>query len=264
MRTAWIALVLAWASGCGVPKGTHAKTVADLTSCQGELGSCATTRDEQATRLGAIEEELATARSERDKERAARQDAESQLSTLASNLSSTEKELGELRKQHDAAEKRLDAFRKLQERFRKLADTGRLEVGYRHGQMVLKLPAGILFASGRADLSEDGQAALAEVLRILLEFKDRRFIIAGHTDNLPIKSRKFRNNWELSTARAQSVLEFMVDSGFDPRNLGVAGYGPYDPVSTDNTEEGRQLNRRIEIILVPDLSELPTMTGDQT
>ena len=85
--------------------------------------------------------------------------------------------------------------------------------------------------------------------------------IAGHTDNVPIKSRSFKNNWYLSTARAISVLEFMVGAGFSVKNLAATGYGAEDPVQPNDTEAGKEQNRRIEIILVPNLEELPSLTG---
>ena len=113
-----------------------------------------------------------------------------------------------------------------------------------------------------AYLSKAGQSALSEVLDVLIAFKDRRFVIAGHTDDRKIRTRKFKNNWDLSTARAVSVVQFMIKAGYAAGNLAAAGYGEFDPVSPNDTSEGRQLNRRIEIILVPDLSELPTLTAD--
>jgi chemotaxis protein MotB len=119
-----------------------------------------------------------------------------------------------------------------------------------------------LFASGKADLSKQGKGALGEVTDVLVEFKDRRFMIAGHTDDVKIKTRKFKNNWDLSTARAISVVQFMIDAGFAAENLAAAGYGEFDPVAPNDTTDGRQLNRRIEIVLVPDLSELPTLTEE--
>ena len=68
----------------------------------------------------------------------------------------------------------------------------------------------------------------------------RRFQIAGHTDNVPIKSRRrFKSNWELSTARALKVLKFMIKRGMDAKRLSAAGYGPYDPVGDNSTEAGR-------------------------
>jgi chemotaxis protein MotB len=100
------------------------------------------------------------------------------------------------------------------------------------------------------------------VTEALMAFKDRRFLIAGHTDNVPIKTRKFKNNWYLSTARAVSVLEFMIDAGFPSKGLAAAGYADKDPVGDNATPEGKELNRRIEIILVPDLSELPQLAEE--
>ncbi|MEO1175125.1 MAG: OmpA family protein, partial [Myxococcota bacterium] len=90
--------------------------------------------------------------------------------------------------------------------------------------------------------------------------RDRRFLIAGHTDDQRIRTKRFPNNWHLSTARAVSVLEFFVDQGFTPNNLAAAGYGEFSPVAPNDSKENRALNRRIEIILVPDLSELPNLT----
>ena len=134
---------------------------------------------------------------------------------------------------------------------------------FRNGQMTLKLPSGILFPSGSAELSKDGQTALTEVVKILMQFKDRRFVVAGHTDNQPIKTAEFKNNWYLSTARANSVVQFMIKQDFPAKNLAAAGYGEFDPVAKNDTDTNREQNRRIEIILVPNLEELPSLTGNQ-
>jgi chemotaxis protein MotB len=240
----WVAaaLALAGAAGCGVKKEVHQKALDELTATQAELAETRKQRDDLQRDLGVTE-------GERGK--------------LAQGMKATEAELAELRKQREATEKRLAAFRDLKRRFAKLVDTGKLQVGFRNGQMVLKLPSGILFPSGKAELTKPGEQALTEVTNILLEFKDRRFVISGHTDTDPIKSRKFRNNWDLSTARALSVVEFMIGAGFPPTSLAASGYGEFDPVAPNDTEENKQLNRRIEIILVPDLSELPTLTGQE-
>src|SRR5690606_10778419 len=131
------------------------------------------------------------------------------------------------------------------QRFRALVDTGKLTVAFRNGQMVLELPSEVLFASGEAKLRSAGETALAEVLDVLGPFKDRRFLIAGHTDNVRIRSRVFKNNWYLSTARAVSVVEFMIEAGFEAKNLAAAGHGEFDPVAPNDTAENRQRNRRI-------------------
>jgi chemotaxis protein MotB len=240
MRVVVVLSLALGAQGCGVKKEVHQKALDELTATQAELAETRKQRDDLKSQLGITE-------GERGK--------------LAQGMAATEAELAELRKQREAAEKRLAAFRELKQRFAKLVDTGKLQVGFRNGQMVLKLPSGILFPSGQADLTKEGQAALTEVTTILLEFKDRRFVIAGHTDTDPIKSKKFKSNWDLSTARALSVVQFMITAGFPSTSLAASGYGEFDPVAANDTEENKQLNRRIEIILVPDLSELPTLTG---
>ena len=246
-------LAVALAAGCGVKKEVHQKALNDLSATQDRLSESERRRAELEEQIAKLEKELSELQAQRDNlteaERAAQQ-----------KMQATEQELAELRKQRDAAEERLKAFRQLYDRFRALVDTGKLQVDFRNGQMVLKLPSEVLFSSGKANLSDTGEKALTEVLNILVEFKDRRFLVAGHTDNQKIRGGRFDNNWELSTARALSVLEYMVKAGFDSKNLGAAGYGEWDPVAPNDTPENRQLNRRIEIILVPDLSELPNLT----
>jgi chemotaxis protein MotB len=125
--------------------------------------------------------------------------------------------------------------------------------------MRLKLPSNVLFPSGNADLSEKGQKTLARVTKLLLELKDKRFVVAGYTDNVPIATEQFKNNWYLSTARAVTVVEFMIAQGFPAEQLGAAGYADVDPVASNKSKKGRQKNRRIEIIVVPDLSDLPKL-----
>lgn len=181
-------------------------------------------------------------------------------SELEGAMTATQKELAELRKQHEEAQKRLAAFKALTARFQKMIDSGKIQVAFRNGQMIMKLPSGILFASGKADLSKDGQATLAEVGHILQEFSDRKFLIAGHTDNVPLPAHgRFKDNWELSTARALTVARSLVKEGVTQQSLGAAGYAEFDPVAANDTEEGRQENRRIEIVVVPNISEMPRL-----
>jgi chemotaxis protein MotB len=246
-------------AGCGVKKETHAKALSQIKTLEGQLAESEQANADKTRRIGILEGDLTETAADRDK---TAQTKDAELAKVRGEKEATTAELVELRRQRDAAESRIAAYRKLQERFQKMVATGALQVGYRNGQMVLKLPSGVLFPSGSADLSEGGMVALNEVLKVLNEFKDRRFSIAGHTDTLPIKGRKFKNNWYLSTSRALSVVEFMVDAGFPAKNLAAAGYGEFDPVAPNDTEKNRELNRRIEIILVPNLEELPSLTGE--
>jgi chemotaxis protein MotB len=139
-----------------------------------------------------------------------------------------------------------------------MIDSGKLQVTLKHGRMVVKLPAGVLFASGSAELSKEGQTALSEVASILKQLHDRRFMVAGHTDNVPVgPPSPFKNNLELSTARALTVVAQLVSAGMNPARLVAAGYADHEPEHPNATEAGRQENRRIEIVLLPNLAELP-------
>jgi len=189
----------------------------------------------------------------------ARDSLEKAASSASADLGASRAELEQLRREKEEEDQRLEVFRSVTDKFRQMIDSGKLQVVMRHGRMVVKLPASVLFPSGSADLSKDGQTALAEVARILRQLPDRRFEVAGHTDNVPVvPPSTFRNNLELSTARAVTVTDTLVEKGMNPARLSAAGYSAYQPVATNATEAGRQENRRIEIALVPNLAEVPT------
>jgi chemotaxis protein MotB len=249
MRTLVISLALC---AC-VKQSTYDKALDDNKRLQSELDAANKKRADTEKTLGEKIAELEAAEKSKDTE----------LGSAKTKMEATQSELAELRRQKEAAEKRIAAYKALQDKFRALVDTGKLQVVFRNGQMTLKLPSGILFPSGSAELSKGGQNALAEVTNILMQFQDRRFVVAGHTDNQPIRTAEFKNNWYLSTARANSVVQFMIKTGFPAKNLAAAGYGEFDPVAANDKEDGREQNRRIEIILVPDLAELPSLTGNQ-
>jgi chemotaxis protein MotB len=188
---------------------------------------------------------------------------ETRVQEMQGNLSATRAELDTLRKQREETAKRLGAFKDLTKKFQKMIDSGKLDVIVRDGRMIVKLPAGVLFDSGSAELSRDGELALMEVAIVLRQFGDRQFMIAGHTDDRPLESAqattKYRNNWELSAARALTVTEFLIEARMKPENLVAAGYGQFDPVGNNKTSQGRQDNRRIEIVLLPNIEEMPEM-----
>lgn len=263
MRTLRLALVgalIVASTGCLVKKSTLQKALDRNKELEAEL---ADTRKKDGDQIQTLSDKIKQLESERDQLDAAGRSKEAELGKVKGEKEATEAELAELRRQKDAAEKRIAAYRALQDKFRALVDTGKLQVVFRNGQMTLKLPSGILFPSGSADLSKGGQAALTEVVGVLKDFADRRFVVAGHTDNQPIKTREFPNNWYLSTARANSVVQFMIGAGFPSKSLAASGYGEFDPVAPNTSDAGREQNRRIEIILVPNLEELPSLTGDQ-
>jgi chemotaxis protein MotB len=185
----------------------------------------------------------------------------SEKGKLTAGLADAEKRLEELRRQKAAAAARAATFRGLVEKLRSMIDAKQLTVSIRNGRMLIVLPNDVLFDSGRTDLRPAGQATLRQVAAVLAGISDRRFLVAGHTDNVPIRNARFASNWELSTARAVEVAKLLVAGGMKPEGLGAAGYAEFDPVGENGTPEGRALNRRIEITLEPNLSDLPSLEG---
>jgi chemotaxis protein MotB len=210
--------------------------------------------DNQAALIGQLKDRLAQLGQNVDQ-------LASEKGKLAAGLEESEKRLEELRRQKAAAEARAATFRGLVEKLRSMIDSGQLKVSIRNGRMLIVLPNDVLFDSGRTDLRVAGQATLKQVAQVLAGFADRRFLVAGHTDNVPIHNARFPSNWELSTARAVEVAKLLIASGMKPENVGAAGYAEFDPVGSNGTPEGRAINRRIEIILEPNLSDLPSLEG---
>ena len=175
---------------------------------------------------------------------------------LASTLAQARSRLEELRRAQAAAEARAALFRDLVFRFKKMVDSGELAVKLREGRMVLVLPNDVLFDSGKTQLKPAGKAALANVAQVLTTIQQRRFQVAGHTDDQPIQVSPFGSNWELSSARAVVVVNFLIQQGVGPSALSAAGYGEFDPVIPNDSSEGRARNRRIELVLQPNIDEL--------
>lgn len=131
------------------------------------------------------------------------------------------------------------------------SDQVKVEMGDRG--LVITFLAEVLFDSGKAKLRESALETLSKVTGVLnTTVKDLNIGIEGHTDNVPITKSSWKSNWELSTARALSVLHYMAgDQGLDPNRLSATGYGEYRPVADNGTSAGRQKNRRVEIVIIP-------------
>ncbi|MBN1654341.1 MAG: OmpA family protein [Deltaproteobacteria bacterium] len=176
---------------------------------------------------------------------------------LDSRLAAAESRFEELQEERASIAARLAEFRKVTQQFRQMISSGKLAVVFRRGRMVVELPEKVLFPSGSADITKDGADALRQVSKVLRRVRDKRFIVAGHTDNVPISNEQFRSNWELSVARAVNVTKSLISSGLNPQRLVAAGHAQFDPVATNSNAAGKQKNRRIEIILEPRLRQPP-------
>jgi chemotaxis protein MotB len=178
---------------------------------------------------------------------------------LDATLADAKARLEDLRKQKQAAEARAQTFRNLVAQLRSMIDAGQLKVIIRDGRMIIALPNDVLFDSGKTAIKPDGVAALTQVAQVLATIADRHFLVAGDTDDVPIHTSRFPSNWELSTARAVEVVKLLVDKGVKPELLAAAGYGQFDPVAANDSPDHRAQNRRIEIVLQPNLADLPPL-----
>lgn len=176
---------------------------------------------------------------------------------LKSNLEELKKALDEMKIRREQEQKTIQEFKDLTARFKTLKDSGALTVQTVEGKMVVSLGSDVLFPSGSAILSQVGHKTIKEIAKQLNDIPNKKYQIEGHTDNLPIKTAIFPSNWELASARALSVLKTMVESGMDDHRVSAASYSDVQPVVSNETVEGRAKNRRIEIVIVPDLSSLP-------
>ena len=132
-----------------------------------------------------------------------------------------------------------------------------LSVTIKDGNVYVSLEEKLLFKSGSAEVDPKGKQALGKLAGVLNTTKDITMMIEGHTDNVPIKSTKFEDNWALSTARALSIVRILTkENGFDPKHIIASGRSEFHPVKLNETAQGRASNRRTEIILSPNLTEL--------
>jgi chemotaxis protein MotB len=188
------------------------------------------------------------------------------LSNVNADLADQKAALDKLKKdkeQLDAIRKRFEALKQKLEALTKLG----LSVTVRKNKMTIQLPGDVLFDSGRVDLKKDGKDILqkvAEVIRNDKELNARTFQVAGHTDNKPLAGGPYKDNWGLSAMRAREVLNFLVTpseqkgggGGLPPDHWSAAGYGDTDPVAGNDSPENMQKNRRVELVVVPNVEEM--------
>ncbi len=264
--------VLALSAGACVTTGTFEKAQADaakreagfkseIARLKKELAAMTEERDGTLKRLDDSSALVAELKARLEKLGQNVDKLSSEKGELATGLADARRALEELRKQKALAEQRAAVFRNLVEKLRSMIDSGKLKVVIRRGRMLIALPNDVLFDSGKTELKIEGKEAISQVAAVLATIEDRRFLVAGHTDDVPIKTARFPSNWELSTARAIEVTKILVAAGMKAERIGSAGYSEFDPVIANDSPEHRAQNRRIEIILEPNLSDLPSLEG---
>lgn len=152
-------------------------------------------------------------------------------------------------------EKATQTYQDLTKKLEKEIQEGKVQITEMKNRLTMTMVDKILFPSGSAEISKEGKSVIDKVVPILKEMKDKRIQVEGHTDNVQIVSslkKRFPTNWELSTARATEVARYLQESGgIDPKLLSATGYSEYQPVASNDTDEGKHKNRRIEIVLLP-------------
>ncbi|NUN05978.1 MAG: OmpA family protein [Bdellovibrio sp.] len=176
---------------------------------------------------------------------------------LKTSLDEMKKAMEEMRQRQAEQRKRLQEFEDLTKRFKKLTDAGAITVNIIDGKMVVSLGSDVLFPSGSAKLSAAGLEAIKEVTTQLKSIEGKTYQVEGHTDNVPIATAVFPSNWELASARALTVTRAMIDGGMPAVRVSAASFGDTHPVQPNDTTEGKAKNRRIAIVVVPDLSTMP-------
>jgi chemotaxis protein MotB len=170
-------------------------------------------------------------------------------------LQAKTKELSQKAEKAEQLEKATQTYQDLQKKLEKEIQEGQVKITEMKNRLTMTMVDKIIFPSGSADISRDGKKVLDKVVSILKDVKDKRIQIEGHTDNVPIVStlkKRFPTNWELSTARATQVVRYLQEEGgLAPSMLSATGYAEYQPVASNDTEEGKHKNRRIEIVLLP-------------
>lgn len=217
------------------------------------LNTCRANLVDTSTRLASAQNRHRSAESQSQKSRSELAQEREQLEQMNEERQELVAQLNKLQAE---GRERQRLYDEMTNRFQSLITAGQLDVTLVNGRLMINMPQDILFRSGSADVGRDGQAAITQVAAVLRDFRDRQFQVEGHSDNVPISTRTFPSNWELSAARALSVVHILQAGGVEPTSLSAAGYGEFRPVASNDNKDARKKNRRIEIVILPNLEEL--------
>jgi len=246
LRGLTIALVVVIGAGCGIPEEQYNR---DIKKLKDELAAMKASRDTVQANLDSTKDKLSTCVGERDtctRELAAMRNKGDKLDAGLRRALDRVAELERI-----AARQRA-IFDKLRNSLADLERAGKLKIAIVRGQFVVQLADAILFDPGSSRLKTGGGDTLREVAAVLSKDKSKRWQVAGHTDS----EGPAAYNWGLSSSRAWSVAKFMIRAGMEPTRISFAGYGEFQPVGDNETKQGRAQNRRIEIMLVPNMEEV--------
>ncbi|HPA63038.1 MAG TPA: OmpA family protein [Spirochaetota bacterium] len=181
---------------------------------------------------------------------------EKKISALNEQVSALNRDMAEIKalnkQQKDELSRLENQALELEKQLQNEIEKGEIRLKRYHDKLIINIDDKISFASGSADLKPEILPALDKIKKILSDYPEYQIVVEGHTDNIPIKTQKFRSNWQLSTERALSVLDYLLSkTKIDPRRFSAAGFAEHSPIMPNDTAENRSLNRRVDIVVIP-------------
>ncbi len=228
MRIALFTLLTLVLVGCGISKEKYTALEDQLRKCEGTLADANT----------------------------GKKTCEQDLTASNEKLSAANEKLAAIAQTKEELEKKTQTYEDLVGSLKDEIASGKVQISEMKDRLTVNLIDKILFDSGKVQVREEGKGALKKVADILKGVEGKRIEVEGHTDNVPVgPGLKFRfpTNWELSTSRATAVVRELADFGVPETRLSATGFADTRPVVSNDAEEGRRQNRRIEIVLVPEL-----------
>ena len=249
----------------------------DLVNCQNENKQLQTNYQESKTALAASQERVASLE---DQLSLAREQLQEQKKAYNALQRSLDKSLTNANQNNVSIEKLVDQINESNQYIRHLVEVKsksdslnmvltnnltrslskeelkEVDVQVLKGVVYISLADNMLYKSGSYEINDRAEETLSKIAKIIKDYKDYDVLIEGNTDNVPIKRENIRNNWDLSCLRASSVVQYLQNRyGVDPKRLTAGGRGEYNPIGDNNTEVGKQRNRRTQIIITPKLDQ---------
>lgn len=180
------------------------------------------------------------------------------IELLKGNLKNCNKELRNVKTFYNAYKERLNKMKsELLAAFPNNLNEGNFSIKEEDGRLIISIPNSILYARGSADFSQDAEMVIQKLSKVFKNNQGLQILVEGHTDDTPlIRGSRFKDNWDLSVARAVNIVRRFELYGVNPQRLTAAGRGYFAPVNKLDTEEARAMNRRTEIIIRPRIAEL--------
>ena len=248
----FIALACICLTGCLVGKSKYTRAQEQTTDCRQDFERC------RADRAG-LNQEAEGLRKNVHRLEDENQALLDDLADLGAEHEEMARQIANFKKELTDREQKIvrvtDTYKNLMEHLSQEIQDGKVRIDQGESRLRLNLVDKILFPSGSATLSRKGKEVLQKVGYALKDTKDRKIMIEGHTDDVPLSTqlrKTYPSNWDLSSIRASSVVRFLQEEvGIDPRLLSATGYSMYQPIVDNDTTANRQQNRRIEIVLIP-------------